>query len=255
MPACECPDGASDYGAYGCPDADAGDDEAERRPPLAGWEYLRHGDARERRYRCPAGALHDPSEDEHAKTRRRRADEAPRGESEETDRESAPDTENISDPSEERDADGEGQQKAGDHPPYLRLRDTVIHSYDGYDDVDHGTVEHRDEDGRDHNPDQEPARDPDLPGRRIFCAQATVQTGSARRKASSDARSARLSVPRLVEPSRNVPPVPTTFKPRSLNANLIISKICCLERPDTPQRIRSRVYSLPGSATSEMPGV
>src|SRR5215212_31959 len=140
MPAYERPHGATDYGAYSSPDAHARDDEAERGSPLAGREYLRDRDAGEGRYRGPACALHDSSEDEHSEARRRRADEAPRGEREETDRKSAPDAEHVGSAPVERDTDGEGQQEARDHPPDLRLRDAVVPSYDGHHDVDHGTV-------------------------------------------------------------------------------------------------------------------
>src|SRR5215204_3115372 len=147
--------------------------------------------------RSPGGSIFVTEMLENAEARRRRADETPRRESEESHRESAPDAEHVSDPPVERDADGEGQQKAGDHPPHLRLRDAVVPPYNGDHDVDHGAVEHRHEDGRDHNPDQEPARDADLLGRCSLGAQATP------------------------------------FQRESLNTNLIISRICCIERPAT----------------------
>src|SRR5919112_742046 len=44
----------------------------------------------------------------------------------------------------------------------------------------------------------------------------------------------------------------SALKLRSPNANLIISKICCLEGLTYPHRTRGLDYSLPGSATSEI---
>ena len=137
MPACQRSHGAAENGTYGGPDAHAGDDEAQRRPPLARREYPRNGDARERRYSCPANALHDPPKDERDETRSPRAEEAPSGESEEPYYESAPDAEHVRSPPVERDAHGVGQQVAGDHPPDLRLRDTVVAPYYRDHDVDH----------------------------------------------------------------------------------------------------------------------
>src|SRR5215216_3350228 len=71
---------------------------------------------------------------------------------------------------------------------------------------------------------------------------------------STETKTAEIKTPIRSRLETSTFSVTTSFalKVRSPNANLIISKICCLERLTTLLRTPGRGFSLPASANSEM---